>query len=78
MTKNEAISKAETKWWENSTPVEIVEFQLFEAKLCMPFDEFQASVEKVLKRRVFTHEFASPEILQREFREGVEPSSHLC
>ena len=58
MTREEAIAKYETGWWKDSTDKEIVDFQLFESRLCMPFDRYQEAVEKVLGRPVFTHEFA--------------------
>lgn len=56
--KNRAIALAETHWWEQCTSQQIVEFQLFVAELCMPFDKFQEAVEKCLGRPVWTHEFA--------------------
>ena len=57
MTVEEAISLAETKFWEKMTPREIATFQLFEEKLCMPFSVFHEAIEKTLGRPVFTHEF---------------------
>lgn len=67
MTKDEAFKKFETKWWEKAGAQEIVEFQLFEDRLCMPFDLFQAAVEKVLGRPVWTHEFADPSGMRHEY-----------
>ena len=67
MTKDEAIALAETKWWEARTDEEIVRFQLFESRCCMSFSRFQAAVEAVLKRPVFTHEFASVARLRAEY-----------
>jgi len=58
MTKEEALALYDTGWWKDVTPEKIVEFQLYEERLCMPFDKFQAAMEKVLDRPVFTHEFA--------------------
>jgi len=57
MTENEAIEKAKTKFWLNMTHREIAEFQLYEDKLCMPFEIFHEAIEKTLGRPVFTHEF---------------------
>lgn len=74
MTKEEAIAKAETHWWLTSTPEEIVGFQLFEEKLCMPFPEFHAAIENVLGRPVWTHEFADCKALQDELRGGATPT----
>ena len=68
MTKEEAIEKVATGWWKDATPREIVEFQLFEDRLCMPFAEFHQMVGKVLGRSVWTHEFARPDDLRAEFR----------
>lgn len=71
------ISEAEAKrldelgWYKDKTPEEIVSFQLFEKRLCMPFDQFQAAVESALGRPVWTHEFASPKCLREEFLEKL-------
>jgi len=35
----------------------LVGFQLFQDKLCIPFDIFHAAIERVLDRPVWTHEF---------------------
>ena len=59
MTQFEALDKYDTEWWLISTPREIVDFQLYEDRLCMPFDLFQEAVEELLGP-VFTHEFADP------------------
>ena len=58
MTKDEAITLAESKWWEHYTPAEAARFQLGEPLLCMPFAEFQRGTEALLGRSVWTHEFA--------------------
>jgi len=71
MNEKDAIKLAESNWWENKTPEEIVAFQLYEGKLCMPFDKFHEAVEKALKRPVWTHEFARPEILRAEFEKKI-------
>jgi len=52
-----AIELANTKWWENVTAREAVEFQFATQELCMPFEEFHRLTEKVLGRPVYTHEF---------------------
>lgn len=67
MTQEQAISLASTEWWKERTADDIVAFQLFESRLCMPFGEFHEAVEKALDHPVFTHEFAHPEHLQAEF-----------
>ena len=67
MTREEAVKLADSKWYETKTAEEIVDFQLYEERLCMPFPLFHKAVEEALGRPVFTHEFASVEKLQMEF-----------
>jgi hypothetical protein len=67
LTKDQAIHLAESKWWEGKTDREIVEFQLFTKRLCMPFDLFHKAVESTLGRPVWTHEFGSAGRLKEEF-----------
>ena len=67
MTKEEAIAKAESRWYEGKSPQEIVEFQLYEDKLCMPLQLYQEAVEKVLGRPVYTLEYRKPEKLIAEY-----------
>jgi hypothetical protein len=62
-----AKTLAATGWWLSRTDEEIVRFQLFTDLLCMPWGRFQEAVGKVLKRPVWTHEFARPELLRKEF-----------
>lgn len=57
MTKEQAVTLAESKWWQNKTARELAMFQLHEPLLCMPFDVFHKAVEEALQRPVFTHEF---------------------
>lgn len=66
LTKEEAIAfgkKGDYKTW---TSEQIAAFQLQQDKLCMDFGFFHENVEKVLKRPVWTHEFAHPEHLLME------------
>lgn len=65
--KEAAIKLAESGWWKEKTPREIVEFQLFTAELAMPFGEFHKATEQALGRPVWTHEFAFLDELVREF-----------
>ena len=67
MTRNAAIALAHSNWWDQATDEQIVRFQLFEDRLCMPFPRFHEAVEKVLKRSVWTHEFADQKRLQAEY-----------
>ncbi|WP_101910068.1 hypothetical protein [Marasmitruncus massiliensis] len=66
-TKEEAIAKGESRWYEGKSPQEIVEFQLYEDRLCMPLELYREAVEKVLGRPVFTHEYKEPERLIAEY-----------
>jgi len=67
MTKEKAKQLYESKFWEGMTYEERAKFQLFEDMLCMPFGVFHEAVEKVLGRSVWTHEFAFPDSLRKEF-----------
>lgn len=69
LTREEAIQMASENWHEGKTPREIVEFQLFEERLCMPLEVFQSALEAVLGRPVQTFEFSPKgwEALQKEF-----------
>lgn len=67
-TKAQAIALHESGWWKQKTPEEVALFQLNEPCLCMPFDEFQMAVEKLLGRGVWTHEFADPASLIAEHK----------
>ena len=67
LTKDEAIALAESGWWKDKEPREIVRFQLFEDRLSMDFSAFHEAVEKALGRPVWTHEFAEPVHLRDAF-----------
>jgi hypothetical protein len=58
---------ARSGWWMDRTPEDIVSFQLFTDRLCMPFDEFHKATEAVLGRPVYLHEFAWADELRKEF-----------
>ena len=60
LTKAEAIAFYDNGDWKNWSAEQIVELQLFQDRLCVPFDVFHEAVEKVLGGPVWTHEFASP------------------
>ena len=55
--KEAAIALFDSAWWKDKTYQEIVEFQLFTAELCCPFEVFHEAMEKVLNRSIWTHEF---------------------
>lgn len=69
LTEQEARQISDLQWYEERTPQEIVDFQLYEKRLCMPFDRFQQAVAQALGRPVFTHEFAIKGLLTREYAE---------
>lgn len=69
LTREEAIAFGESKKYEGMSAVEIAEFQLNQAKLCMPFEVFQNAVMEALGRPVFTHEFADAGRLRCELSE---------
>lgn len=45
LTKENAVALVETKFWEQMTPYQIASFQLFQSRLCMPFDVFHGAVD---------------------------------
>lgn len=74
MTKEEAIALFDSKFWEQMSYEDRAKFQLFEEKLCMPFDVFHEAMEKTLGRPVWTHEFGlNYEGLQKELMGESEP-----
>ena len=77
LTEEDAIEKGKSGWYIGKSPQEIVEFQLYESRLCMPWDEFQAAVEQALGRPVQTIEFAAEgtRLLQQEFEEKIKHSA---
>lgn len=76
LTREQAIAFAESECYEDWTPEQIVRFQLFQQKLCMPFSVFHEAIEKVLNRPVYTHEFAFMDNLVKEFL-GEKPAPTL-
>lgn len=76
LTRDQAIAFADSKCYENWTSQEIVNFQLFQERMCMPFDVFHEAIEKVLNRPVYTHEFAFMDNLVKEFL-GERPAPTL-
>ena len=73
MTREEALAKAATEWWKGKTAHEIVKFQLYEDRLCMPFDLYHEAVEEALSRPVWTHEFANMTALRAEYAGEQKP-----
>jgi hypothetical protein len=78
MTLKEAVALYESNWWEGLPAREVVQRQLYEERLIMPFDKFHEVVGEALGRSVWSHEFANPDALKAEF-EGRQhaPASPL-
>ena len=57
LTKEQALSLYESKFWEGMIDREIALFQLCAYTLCMPWDVFHSAIEKALGREVDSHEF---------------------
>ena len=56
-TKQQAIAFEKSGEWKDWTSEDVVKLQLYQNKLCVPFEVFHKSIEEVLGRPVFTHEF---------------------
>lgn len=67
MTEQEAIELAKSGFWQDMDHETRFRFQINEQRLCMPFDVFQQAAEETLGRSVWTHEFAKPELLWKEY-----------
>jgi len=67
LSKKTAIQIFDSKIWEHWTFEEIVKVQLFQSRLCMPFDRFHEATGKVLGRPVWTHDFAYAGSLRKEY-----------
>lgn len=72
LTREQAIQIAQSGVWKDWTDEEIVRFQLFEDKMCMDFSRFMEALENVLRRPVWTHELAKPELLQDELEGRID------
>jgi hypothetical protein len=67
LTKEQAIAFAESGVWKEWTNEQIVRFQLFQDKMCMPFSRFHEAITKVLGREIWTHEFAFIDEIKKEY-----------
>jgi hypothetical protein len=65
-SEQEAIELFQTRWWEDLAVDDAAWLQLNQEFLCMPFDRFADSVNVLLDRPVFTHEFADRDGLLKE------------
>ena len=73
LTKEQAIAIFNGGEWKDWSDEEIVKFQLYQDRLCVPFDKFHEAMESVLGRPVWTHEFANRKRLTEEY-EGTRPA----
>ena len=69
LTKKEAIECISLQ--ELLTKRELFLFQIHQDRLCMPFDVFHEATKIALGRPVWTHEFANPKELLREFLKQI-------
>ena len=69
MSQEEAVKFAATQWWVGKNAAEILDVQLFEDRLVIPFELYHEAVEEVLGRPVQTIELADPflTVLQHEY-----------
>jgi len=72
-TREQAVACFETGMWKDWNDKQIVTFQLYQDKLCMPFERFHQAIEAVLGRSVWTHEFADAQTLRSELN-GDRPA----
>lgn len=70
LTREEAVAFAEARGWENLEPSERGLLQLRQDRLCMDFSVFHEGITALLDRPVYTHEFADPDALWREYLSG--------
>ena len=73
LTKEQALSLYESKFWEGMIDREIALFQLCAYTLCMPWDVFHSAIEKALGREVYSHEFKDFESLREELLGNQSP-----
>ena len=68
-TKEYCIKVNKDIQWNTLDDNELIKFavlQLYQKRLFMPFDLFHKYIEKALKRPIWTHEFAKPNLLKLE------------
>lgn len=73
LTEKQAILFHESGIWKDWTHEQIVRLQIFQNRLCVPFNKYHEAIESVLGRPVYTHEFAYNDALVLEYL-GEKPS----
>lgn len=46
MSRENAVALSKSNFWQGLTNFQIASFQLFQSRLCMPFDVFHGAVDK--------------------------------
>jgi hypothetical protein len=72
LTQEQAVKMKESGVWKEWTAVQIVRFQMFQMRLCIDFDHYHRCIQEVLKRTVFTYEFAFRDDIIEEYL-GMKP-----
>ena len=75
LTEAEAKEFHDSKKWEPLSFEERFAFQLYQPRLCMPFDKFHEAAEKALGRPVWTHEFAFADKIRAEWEGRADKPS---
>ena len=75
LTEVEAIELCNSNWWQSLGMAKAAFLQLNQTLLCMPFTEFHESVNFLLGRGVYTHEFVNPNSLIAEAMGSKESPS---
>lgn len=71
-TEDEAMKIYDSGEWQVWTDDYKFVYQITQDRLCMPWDAFHAATETALGRSVWTHEFAEPKSLLREYLGQIE------
>jgi len=59
LTEEQAIAFNKSKVWQSWTDEQIVRFQLFQERICVPYLLFNRALSGILGRPVYTHEFSN-------------------
>ena len=74
LTKDQCEELYDSNWWEVVGLAKAGFLQLHQKLLCMPFEKFHESVEFLLGREVYKHEFSSAGSLREESISGKSPT----
>ena len=81
ITTKQAQNLAESGWWMAQPDEVIAKYILSHGILCCPFSVLHKATETLLKRPVYTHEFADTQGLLKEangLRRPENPIESLC